>query len=287
MNKDILKVRKRLLIVGIAAFFALGIMSFAISRSALTLCLSPEKLTGAPKGSADYVSFDVNSIIGFYAKEVKGKNPEPQVKYALVQAGDKLITVCIPPRYFQSANTVYNATLENLSGKAPAFDKYFTVRGTLTTLGITERTLLDDWYELNLEQMQSLGITGQNDSSAGQLSDYAIIADTIGGVSNAWAVSFSCISIIFTLFACALLIMSVLFWNKPSVFLDSITGFFIPSPANSESTAEPGASSPEEPDGSTASGTPKPGDPAAEREPVAIGAGASETKTETKEETDA
>ena len=282
MDKDILKVRKRLLIAGIAAFFALGIMSFAISSSAPVLYLSPERLSGAPEDTSDYISFDVNSIIGFYAKEVKGKNPDPQVKYALVPAGDKLITVCIPSRYFQSANTVYNASIGSLKGNAPGFDKYFTVKGTLTTLGSSEKALLDDWMALNSEQMQNLGIMGQNSSRL--LSDYVIRTDTIGGVSNAWAVSFSCISLVFILFACILLIMSVLYWNKPSVFLDGITGFF--------TVAEP---KPDSASRGLYTDTPASGtddlsaapDLPAESGKELLAAGVNTSKTETKEETDA
>lgn len=159
------------------------------------LLKGPKVITSVSEESA-YVQMDIGSIIGFYAQETISGHNDAKVKYALVPMDDKLVTVRIPLRYFESADYVYSSTLSYINAGSKKPDSFFTVTGSVSLLKNEPSTMLYDWFALNLDQIQAVGITSQVEDFADHLSEYVLDVDTINGVQIVKAVAFTIASLL-------------------------------------------------------------------------------------------
>lgn len=204
-----------------AVFLGIGCMSLHFSGFALPRLLTTTHATTfssiLPDPEAQTFSedleTDISMIVGFYAQDGGGDGRSPRAKYALVPTGAAFITVQIPPRYYDAADAVYQKTLDYYSGKAPRPQVSFTVYGSVTPMEDEALTMLYEWFHLNLELMQTVGIVGEVTDFAHHLSPYILKVDYIGGVPQGQAVCFS-ILLILSAIVCLLFLLQILFQSK-------------------------------------------------------------------------
>ena len=150
------------------AVVLLGITNFSF----ITLIQGAKEVHEIQGKEGAFVKRDIFAILGFYREDAHGR-------YAVVPMGNEFVTVLLPRRYFQSANTVFIETLNYIDGGQSVLDKYFVVEGMVSTLTGTESAALYDWFGANKDWMFETGTIAYTDDYADYLSDYVLLVDIV------------------------------------------------------------------------------------------------------------
>lgn len=136
--------------------------------------------------SGAYVQKDVCLILDYFASGYKGDTVKE--KYAVVPIGGKMVAVCLPSRWFESADTIHDNTTALLSGTSFSLDSYILVRGTVKPMPEAVSAQLYSWFGENKEWMEKGGMISEVEDYADYLPELMIQVDSAGWMP-AWAVA--------------------------------------------------------------------------------------------------
>ena len=134
----------------------------------------------------DYVTANISLIMDFYAEGYAHTDGDATTLYAVTAGDEYFYTVIVPKRYFDSANTINQDTLNFMLGTRSSLNRYFTVTGTIYTLSDTELSYLYNWFTENMQWLQSSDVIGEVSDYSDYLSVYALRVDYIGNLPTVW-----------------------------------------------------------------------------------------------------
>lgn len=166
----------------------LGLILLAASGFAIIKLVKGAEIRSELKGieKGDYITTNVDMILGYFAEEYTGD--KVKTHYAIVPENGMLYAVILPERYFDSADTIFDATYDFINGRTDRLSSYILVTGTAEELPDNTASMFYDWFGLNKDWMSEAGLV------SGDVSDYAnhicltaLRGDRTGTVSIVWA----------------------------------------------------------------------------------------------------
>jgi len=159
----------------------------------------------------DYVSAEVNCILGYYAEDASASG-SVKGRYAVVKLGDMLVTVHLSARYLESADVIFGETDAFYSGSLSALTHYFVVNGTVRELGSDAQALFYDWFGEHQGELVSCGAIDSVSDYVEILSDCSIEVDSVGSLSSGAAIALSIIAWVCLFYMAIVLIMAA--WGR-------------------------------------------------------------------------
>lgn len=173
----------RAVIAAVLGLILLAVSGFAIVKLIKGAELRSE-LDGLQKG--DYITTNVDMILGYFAEEYTGD--KVKTHYAVVPEKGVLYAVILPERYFDSADTIFDATYDFINGRTDRLSSYILVTGTAEELTDDTAAMFYEWFGLNKDWLAEVGLVDA------EVTDYtnhvcltALRGDQTGSVSMVWA----------------------------------------------------------------------------------------------------
>lgn len=166
----------------------LGLILLAASGFAIVKLVKGAEIRSELKGieKGDYITTNVDMILGYFAEEYTGD--KVKTHYAIVPENGVLYAVILPERYFDSADTIFDATYDFINGRTDRLSSYILVTGTAEELPDNTAAMFYDWFGLNKDWMSEAGlISGDVSDYANHICLTALRGDRTGSVPTVWA----------------------------------------------------------------------------------------------------
>lgn len=166
----------------------LGLILLAASGFAIVKLVKGAEIRSELKGlqKGDYITTNVDMILGYFAEEYTGD--KVKTHYAIVPENGVLYAVILPERYFDSADTIFDAAYDFINGRTDRLSSYILVTGTAEELPDSTASMFYDWFGLNKDWMSEAGlISGDVSDYANHICLTALRGDQTGSVSTVWA----------------------------------------------------------------------------------------------------
>lgn len=188
IKKKMNKRAKRAVIRACAAVFAALVMLAATGFAIVDLLRGSAAVADVTRlSSGDYVTVNIDMILGYFAEEYSRGSGETTAVYAIVPCNGRFCAVILPERYFDSAGVIYDSTYDFINGRTDSISSYILVTGTAEELTDETITMFYDWFGLNRDWMTEVGLTGgEVEDYADHISIIALRADTTGRLPSAW-----------------------------------------------------------------------------------------------------
>lgn len=167
----------------------------------------------------DFVSRDINAILGFYADDINSGG-ETIGRYAVVPMDGQFVSAHFTKRYLESADSVYASTNDYISGNS-YLDVYVVVEGTVQMLSEESSGLMYDWFGKNRGELIASKMIADTDDYSDYLTDYVLMVDRVGRFTESSLSVLACLAGLFVLYAIIELFLMA-------------RGFYLPREANVE-----------------------------------------------------
>lgn len=195
MEKTPNKRAKRAVFRGCAAILAAVILLVVTGFAFVDMLRGSEFVSDITQLSAgDYVTTNVDMILGYFAEEYNGSD-EVTALYAVVPCDQYFAVVILPERYFDSGDVIYDSTYAFINGETAAVNDYILVTGTAEELTGDTSAMFYDWFGLNKDWMTEAGlIDSEVEDYANHLSLIALRVDRTGRLSTSWSLALSAVA---------------------------------------------------------------------------------------------
>lgn len=206
------KGNKKLVFAAIRAAIALVIALALVIVSGFAFVYqlggATEVTDGAQLDGNSYVSADIKWVMDVVGTETSRASGKVLYYYVVAPVGNRFTLLRVSADQLEDVQALKAETTALLVGESKAMTIHMPVRGMVAQAEQGAYSLLNSWFNDNIEWMTIAGVVGEEPSAADYLVDECILVDQVGAFGEAVSAVLSIAAALFVLYAlveCALM----------------------------------------------------------------------------------
>lgn len=206
------KGNKKLVFAAIRAAIALVIALALVIVSGFAFVYqlggAAEVTDGAQLDGNSYVSADIKWVMDVVGTETSRASGKVLYYYVVAPVGNRFTLLRVDAGQLENVQALKAETTALLVGESKAMTIHMPVRGMVAQAEQGAYSLLNSWFNDNIEWMTIAGVVGEEPSAADYLVDECILVDQVGAFGEGLSAVLSIAAALFVLYAlveCALM----------------------------------------------------------------------------------
>lgn len=204
-EKTMKKGNRKLVFAAIRAAVALVIALVLVLVSGFAFVYQlggPEEVTdGAQLAGHSYVSADIKWVMDVVGTETNRATGKVLYYYVVAPVGNRFTLLRVDAGQLENVQALKAETTALLVGESKAMTIHMPVRGMVAQAEQGAYSLLNSWFNDNIEWMTIAGVVGEEPSAADYLVDECILVDRVGACGEGVSAVLSIAAAVFVLYA--------------------------------------------------------------------------------------
>lgn len=201
------KGNKKLVFAAIRAAIALVIALALVIVSGFAFVYqlggATEVTDGAQLDGNSYVSADIKWVMDVVGTETSRASGKVLYYYVVAPVGNRFTLLRVDADQLENVQALKAETTALLVGESKAMTIHMPVRGMVVQAEQGAYSLLNSWFNDNIEWMTIAGVVGEEPSAADYLVDECILVDQVGAFGEGLSAVLSIAAALFVLYALA------------------------------------------------------------------------------------